>query len=66
MKNSINLYLQSFSNKQELLFTPQAHLIKGPVITYCPRWDDFKMESLVLKNIDGEWAITESPRSGHH
>ena len=50
MKNSINLYLQSFSNKQEFFFTPQAHLIKGPVITYCPKLDDFRMESLDFKD----------------
>ena len=58
MKNSINLYLQSFSNKQELFFTPQAHLIKGPVITYCPRWDDFKMESLDFKEY--RWGMSNN------
>ena len=44
MKNAILLYLKSLLNKQELFFTSWAHLIKGPVITFCPRVDDFRME----------------------
>ena len=43
MKNAILLYLKSLSNKQ-------AHLIKGPVITYCPKLNDFRMESLDFKD----------------
>ena len=43
MKNAILLYLKSLSSKQ-------AYLIKGPVITYCPKLDDFRMESLDFKD----------------
>ena len=50
MKNAILLYLKSLSNKQELFFTLQAHLINGTVITFCPRVDDFGTEVLDFKD----------------
>ena len=50
MKNAILLYLKSLSNKQELFFTLQAHLINGTVITFCPRVDDFGIEVLDFKD----------------
>ena len=50
MKNAILLYLKSLSNKQELFFTLQGHLINGTVITFCPRVDDFGIEVLDFKD----------------